>query len=304
MVFSWLCRTSLLLVLAARPPALGEDVSAALSADAAPCPAVHTEAEVEIPRPFPGFTRVVLAEAGLGLKDGFHLLGAPVRWRAREWGYAGLAVGSLVLLSAADGAITRQIAERRSPVPDRVLDAVEPLGSTGVYGVLATFFVTGLLRGDERARNVAVDGVVARLCASGLTSVLKEAVGRSRPSEGEGPSHLEPFGGRQSFPSGHATHAFAVASVIAASYPQAWIKIAAYSVAGLVGLQRVRHEAHYATDVTAGALIGTVVGWSVVKFNRRQREHRNAPAESRAASILVTPSADGRRYGFVARVQF
>ena len=71
-----------------------------------------------------------------------------------------------------------------------------------------------------------------------------------------------------SFPSGHTTQAFALASVISGHYDDAWVKYSSYTVAGLVGIARSYHDAHFASDVLAGALVGTLVGQSVVEHNR------------------------------------
>ena len=46
---------------------------------------------------------------------------------------------------------------------------------------------------------------------------------------------------------------------------------ASYSIAGLVGVARSYHGAHFASDVVAGALIGTPVGKSVVAHNNPLR---------------------------------
>ena len=42
-------------------------------------------------------------------------------------------------------------------------------------------------------------------------------------------------------------------------------------MAGLVGFARIYHNAHWTSDVTAGAIIGTFVGRGVVALNKRLR---------------------------------
>jgi hypothetical protein len=44
-----------------------------------------------------------------------------------------------------------------------------------------------------------------------------------------------------------------------------------HSVAGLAGVARKHHSAHFASDVMAGALIGTLAGKSVVAYNKSLR---------------------------------
>jgi hypothetical protein len=49
------------------------------------------------------------------------------------------------------------------------------------------------------------------------------------------------------------------------------VSCASYSVAGLVGVARSYHGAHFASDILAGALIGTLLGKSVVEHNKSLR---------------------------------
>src|SRR5262249_31293111 len=75
-----------------------------------------------------------------------------------------------------------------------------------------------------------------------------------------------------SFPSGHATGAFAFASVIASHYDSIWVDVTSYGIAGLVGAARIEQDAHWTSDVVAGALIGGLIGHHLVEFNRKLRE--------------------------------
>ena len=77
-----------------------------------------------------------------------------------------------------------------------------------------------------------------------ITSSLKMAVGRTRPS-----------GGTHSFPSGHTSSAFAGASMLDDNFGGA-IGVSAYGLAGLTGYSRIESGAHYPSDVLAGAAIG------------------------------------------------
>lgn len=62
----------------------------------------------------------------------------------------------------------------------------------------------------------------------------------------------------QSFPSGHATTAFAAAFVWAAFLPRA--RWGFYGLAGLAALSRVYLGAHFPLDVVYGAFLGAVIG--------------------------------------------
>jgi len=142
-----------------------------------------------------------------------------------------------------------------------------------------------------------VDGLAASLLASGIiTPALKFTIGRARPDAEQGAHSFSPFQGSASLPSGHATQAFAVASVIAGHYRSWWVWTVAYGTAGLVGFSRVYHDVHWTSDVLAGAFIGTAVGWSVVKLNRGEAPREGTPR------ISVAPVVGRRAYGLTVRV--
>ncbi len=205
--------------------------------------------------------------------DAGYVLGAPVRWRAKEWGFAaltGVAVAGTIILI--DEELQEAIQSSCLPVTNTVARLFEPFGAEYSFGVLAAFEVGGLLFHDERSRAVAHDGLAASIIAGGITWSLKLAVGRSRPLQGRGTHSFRPFGGDDSFPSGHTTQAFAVASVIAEHYESPVVDVVAYGIAALVGYSRMNTDSHYPSDILAGALIGTAVGRSLVAFNRERRQ--------------------------------
>jgi membrane-associated phospholipid phosphatase len=106
--------------------------------------------------------------------------------------------------------------------------------------------------------------VVARLgyvfIAVGLpglvSTVVKRWIGRVRPSAA-GPFAYEPFSWRPdyaSFPSGHATTAFAALVAFGALFPR--IRPVLWGYALLIAASRVVVSAHYPSDVIAGAAFG------------------------------------------------
>lgn len=204
------------------------------------------------------------------------VLGAPLSWKARQWGLFGLSVAGVGAAALLDGRV--RDAERRdhSALGNQIAQDFEPLGSGGAWAVLGSFYLEGLLRDDARGRAVAEDGVMASVIAGGLVGpALKFVSGRSRPRSANGTYDFKLFGGSSSFPSGHTTEAFAVASVVATHYDSGhdseWVKGIAYGSAALVGFARLHHQAHFFSDVVGGALLGTVTGRAVVHRNQRER---------------------------------
>ena len=106
---------------------------------------------------------------------------------------------------------------------------------------------------DEKARTQAYKSVFV---SSAAVFTLKAIIGKKRPP---GPIEFKPFtldGSYHAFPSGHTTTSFALATTIAEYYPE--YKKHAYIVASLVGISRLFEDAHWATDVLAGAGLGYV----------------------------------------------
>jgi membrane-associated phospholipid phosphatase len=207
------------------------------------------------------------------LQDVRHISTSPTRWDRRDW--KTLALGTLAVAATAallDKPVHVASQRDRNTARDRAAKILEPFGFYYSFGVLGGFYLAGIAFDDSRAKNVTQDGISASLIAAGIiTPALKFSIGRSRPRQDEGTYTFRPFSGNVSFPSGHTTEAFAVASVIAAHYDSLWVQTTAYGVATLVGLSLIDQNDHFASDVVAGALIGSVVGNAVVRFNAQKR---------------------------------
>lgn len=82
-----------------------------------------------------------------------------------------------------------------------------------------------------------------------ITELMKRSFGRVRPNGGC----------CKSFPSGHASHSFTVATIANELYGKE-VGIAAYCLAALVAASRIHDNKHYLSDVIFGAGLGTAVG--------------------------------------------
>jgi undecaprenyl-diphosphatase len=94
-----------------------------------------------------------------------------------------------------------------------------------------------------------------------FATIIKNMIGRGRPFVVAGPDvwAYEPFNWHAryaSFPSGHATTAFAALVAIGAIFPQARALMWIYAV--LIALSRVVITAHHPSDVIGGAIVGAV----------------------------------------------
>jgi len=125
----------------------------------------------------------------------------------------------------------------------------------------AVLFGIGWWWQNLKLKKAGLRSLIALGVSGVFVQVIKHLIGRPRPRLGE--QGIVSWGvtfekGHDSFPSGHAISAFAMAAVLSSFYPAhrwAW-----YSIAALIGFSRVYLGAHYASDVIFGALLGIGVG--------------------------------------------
>ena len=109
---------------------------------------------------------------------------------------------------------------------------------------------------------------IALLIASLASGALKDLIGRLRPPLADGTlSALVALPADASFPSGHATSAFAAAGVVAALHPR--LRAPVLGLAALVALSRVYLGVHFPSDVLAGAALGLGIAAAAMALGRR-----------------------------------
>jgi hypothetical protein len=140
------------------------------------------------------------------------------------------------------------------------------------YGLPLTMWSIGRIA--HRPRLAETGGLMTQaLVSSGVeVTALKALTGRTRPFGKEMGEFGGPAAGGDSFPSGHTTSAFAVATVLAGRTDRKWVKWTAYGVAGLIAATRITGERHFPGDVLAGAGIGFAQGRITLKNRRLQGE--------------------------------
>jgi membrane-associated phospholipid phosphatase len=224
------------------------------------------------------------------LEDLRALISKPTHMDASDWtnlGLAGLAVGATATL---DPRVRTWAQDHRGPSSDNFAKSIRPLGSWGAFATLGATWLAGEAWSKPSLVSTAEDGLEASIIAAGLvTPVVKEIVGRERPSYGAGHASFSPFSGRASFPSGDATLAFSVASVVAAHASSVWLRGMAWGLAGLVSWERIHLDQHWASDVVAGALVGSAVGEWVV--------HRHQPVTGRQVGWVIEPTIGPAVFG-------
>jgi membrane-associated phospholipid phosphatase len=128
-----------------------------------------------------------------------------------------------------------------------------------VMGGVLGLFVTGQLVPEGRFREVTFDLTQGLVINGALTAILKRSVGRERPDSTNS----------LSFPSGHTSTSFMFATVLG-YHMGLKVAIPAAAVATFIGVSRIEHNAHYLSDVVAGATLGFIVGRTVTAHVRRR----------------------------------
>jgi hypothetical protein len=223
------------------------------------------------------------------LWDTAFLVTEPARWESPEWARFGLFAGAAGAAFGADRTIDieSRIRHPRSSSEGDFENGVEEFGSLpGIVGVAGGSALIGWLTEDQRAREISIDSGEAVLVSGLLTGAMKEMTGRSRPRDAGGPFSFHPFSGNDSFPSGHTTTAFALASVVSEHFEnRLWVAVPLYGLAGLVALARTRADAHFASDVLVGAAIGTASGRRIVALERERLGREQSSSSGPSVSI-------------------
>jgi PAP2 superfamily len=228
-------------------------------------------------------------------RDSVALVKAPLSWKTNDWEKAGGAVIILGGLMLADQDIDRAAQRQRSSFTDHVSSWTSPLGSGYGFAISGGLFGAGLLLHHENLRDTGREAIEAGVLAFVLDQfVLKRAFGRERIVDSGGRTVFVPGSSHDSFPSGHTTEAFAVASVIATRSKGWEIPVIAYAAAALVGMDRINTRDHFASDVVAGAFLGTTVG----RFLVRRHGDEKAGVLSKA-DLEIIPI----RHGLAARLR-
>ena len=130
---------------------------------------------------------------------------------------------------------------------------------TNLGGVIFTtcFILLLILFGKEKTRFIGMQGAATLMISQTITYSLKSLLSRERPYNML--KNLNTFGivlKDYSFPSGHTSASFSIATTIAFNMPK--LAILVLAIALTIGVSRVYLGVHYPTDVAAGIIIGVV----------------------------------------------
>lgn len=226
---------------------------------------LHAQTPAPTPTPTPSLEREFFKNV---LRDQKAIWTAPLHLERSDMKWVIPSSVGLMALFTTDRITGDEIFEADRQV--KASNAISYAGS--IYGLGATtsaFYLIGRMKNNYRARETGVLSAEAMLNSLIVEGVLKGVTQRGRPLDGHERSEF--FDGGSSFPSGHSTQAWAVATVIAHEYKdRPVVQIAAYGIASAVSVARFTGHKHYISDVVVGSALGFGIGKYVYKAHHRE----------------------------------
>ncbi len=197
------------------------------------------------------------------------------------------AVGVIGLASLADKPVSNWM---KTNMQGRAWRSLGHIGDAVPYAGLVAGGVAAAFATDERGSMAGLASAEAGIAAIGLSSGIKYLTGRARPTDSDDARNFEL--GRSgksygSFPSRHATLAWATLTPLAKAYDADWL----YGVAALSSYSRVRSRQHWLSDSVAGSLIG--YGLGSLTWSWRKKDGGMIPN-----SVSITPQGASAQWSF------
>jgi membrane-associated phospholipid phosphatase len=223
----------------------------------------------------------------------------------KDLAYSAVALVGSAALSAFDVRIAHWAqsssvhgSERREEIIEsftKVNELPLTLAAIGTYGI-------GRLSHNNTITDVGMHFSEAMVLTVGVSELLRVPIGRRRPRASLDDQYKFTFGGGfsnfddRSFPSLHASAAFAAASVLSGELklrnPDAakYVSPALYVAASVPGLTRIYLDQHWASDIVAGAFVGVLLGSRVVQY---AHSHEKNWFDRMLSSTTIVPNGDG-----------
>ncbi|MBP5337730.1 MAG: phosphatase PAP2 family protein [Prevotella sp.] len=146
---------------------------------------------------------------------------------------------------------------------DGMDDALQYMPYASVFALKAC----GVESRDDWTR-LAVTTAASWVASAGAAYVLKHSIKETRPDGTD----------QKSFPSGHATIAFAGATALHREFGKVspWISVAGYGVATFVAIDRVAKDRHHWYDVAAGAAVGVAATEATWWLSSKVFKHKSS----------------------------
>lgn len=178
-----------------------------------------------------------------------------------------------------DYELMKSLSQNDNKTVNNVFRDISNLDKYFIVVAPAALLCHGLVNHDKKFKMAGVQATIALCVSTVISSSLKSTIKRTRPFEAHPDIIKRSDGGGYSFPSGHTSSAFAIATSLSLSFPKWYVVAPAYAYASLVGVSRVKLGVHYPTDVLCGAFIGTASAFAANYLNKRLfgKQHLRRP---------------------------
>ncbi len=140
-----------------------------------------------------------------------------------------------------------------------------------------------------QTKYLAIAGIANNIITIGIKNLTKE----QRPNDWE----------HYSFPSGHTSNAFVMATVLHHEFVDSspWLAYSGYLFATATGVLRVLNNYHWVSDVLVGAGIGIIVTDLVYRFEPLKNWN---PFKNKKTKVIMSPTFLENKFGLYANIQF
>jgi membrane-associated phospholipid phosphatase len=234
----------------------------------------------------------------------------PFHTTKKEWLRFGMFAGGVAILTTVDEPVQKWALRLRNnnQVVASTGRYITNAGGTNELITLSGIGLYGFLTKNTKMKTTTLLASQAYITSALVESTLKLVFGRTRPSfydptEEAEPKFLGPFGktsrdfsgarSNSSFPSGHATAAFAAATVYAMEYKNSkWVPILSYSAASLIALSRITENKHWTTDILVGSVLGYFSGRHIVNNYHRYAKLKASQQPKNSISFAAHYNVD------------
>lgn len=192
-----------------------------------------------------------------------------------------------ILVVGAGTAITLSQTEADNEVQESLdgsLGNFAEIGNIGgntltIAGITVTSYIVAKQIKDEKFLQTSEALIESEIISAVMTEGLKVSVGRKRPN-GDNNRFSS------SFPSGHVSACFALATTFDSMYGYK-VGIPLYAFSSFVGLSRISDNEHFLSDVLFGSALGTAISRGVAHIHKNEK----------AGNLTIMPYSDGDNTG-------
>lgn len=173
-----------------------------------------------------------------------------------------------------DYQVLKNLSQHRSPADNSFNHFISKTAPYISVGLPVVMYGIGLIDHNKQLQTQSLEIGVAVAATVVETYALKYIVNRPRPyNTYPDLTHVDSEN-TPSFPSGHSSAAFGLATSLSLNYPKWYVILPSMAWAGLTGYSRMYLGVHYPTDVLTGAAIGAGTAWLTWKANKAWQKRR------------------------------